>query len=149
MSVTVEWPISNYLKQLVSKTLAGVKQNCIDLYCLQKSNFEARICNIFLLSNAETLTKISTKFYCFLYSINLTEYVVMEPRVCVCMFVCMYVCIRAVNRFKFPNRFLTVFLHVNRCKKPVIWTVYMARIGCTWEMKKKRLIGLSFNVCRS
>ena len=30
---------------------------------------------------------------CFLYSVNLTEYVAMEPRVCVCMCVCMYVCV--------------------------------------------------------
>ena len=29
----------------------------------------------------------------FPYSVILTEYVVMEPRVCVCMFVCMYVCV--------------------------------------------------------
>ena len=28
-----------------------------------------------------------------LYSVNLTEYVAMEPRVCVCMCVCMYVCV--------------------------------------------------------
>ena len=31
----------------------------------------------------------------FLYSVNLTEYVAMEPRVCVCvcMYVCVYVCV--------------------------------------------------------
>ena len=29
----------------------------------------------------------------FLYSVNLTEYVAMEPRVCVCMYVCMCVCV--------------------------------------------------------
>ena len=28
---------------------------------------------------------------CFLYSVILTEYVVMEPRVCVCVCVCVYV----------------------------------------------------------
>ena len=28
----------------------------------------------------------------FLYSVILTEYVAMEPRVCVCMYVCVYVC---------------------------------------------------------
>ena len=32
-------------------------------------------------------------FIGFLYSVNLTEYVAMEPRVCVCMYVCMFVCI--------------------------------------------------------
>ena len=30
---------------------------------------------------------------CFLYSCILTEYVAMQPRVCVCMCVCMYVCV--------------------------------------------------------
>ena len=29
----------------------------------------------------------------FLYSVNLTEYVAMEPRVCVCMYVCVCVCV--------------------------------------------------------
>ena len=32
------------------------------------------------------------KILLFLYSVNLTEYVAMEPRVCVCMYVCMCVC---------------------------------------------------------
>ena len=29
----------------------------------------------------------------FLYSVNLTEYVAMEPRVCVCVYVCVCVCV--------------------------------------------------------
>ena len=30
---------------------------------------------------------------CFLYSVNLTEYVAMDPRVCVCLCVCVCVCL--------------------------------------------------------
>ena len=32
-------------------------------------------------------------FYVFLYSVDLTEYVAMEPRVCVCLSVCLSVCV--------------------------------------------------------
>ena len=41
----------------------------------------------------ECITKTHNKIFHFLYSVILTEYVAIEPRVCVCVYMCMYACV--------------------------------------------------------
>ena len=54
------------------------------------TEYKNELGNHFLL---HLVVPFNTFYQLFLYSVILTEYVAIEPRVCVCLCVCLYVCV--------------------------------------------------------